>query len=165
MRNKCGVLTIVGLAVLLGLLLAAGVASAAQPSATAVSGTWYWENTMWESMVLPKGGEVGHGEENGWWTGGLSGTSFDTFKAVFQPFGEGGFGIGTLWVNFDGAVNEVDGKLLMRLNFWAHGDGFMHGHWTIVKGADGLEGVSGGGTWIIGPEDILADYNGVVRMK
>jgi len=41
----------------------------------------------------------------------------------------------------------------------------MDGHWSIVKGWNGLEGVSGQGTflkWDGAPE---ADYSGVVEMK
>lgn len=161
--------TVVTLSLVLVLVLGLVPEAMAAPVRTAVAGTWAWENTAWESKALPNGdengfGEVGHGSEIATWTGGFSGTSVDTFKAVFQPNGEGGFGIGTLWVNFDGTVNDVDGKMLLRVTFWAHGDGTMIGHWTIVKGWDGLEGLSGQGTWSIG-DAVAADYNGVVLMK
>ena len=159
--------TLVALGLVLLLMLVLVPAATAASGRTAVSGTWYWEGTLAETMLLPNGGEIiFHAEENGWWTGGLSGTSFDTFHAVSQPKGEDDWlAIGTLWVNFEGTVNGVAGKMLMRVNFADRGDGFMDGHWSIVKGWDGLEGASGQGTWIIFYEDAAATYSGVVKMK
>ena len=162
--------TLVALGLVMLLMLVLVPAATAASGRTAVAGTWSWENTLYESMVLPNSGEIIYGEEVGAWTGGFGGDSFDTFKAVYQPNGEnGGFFVGALWVNFDGAVNGVSGKMLMRVNFADRNAGFMDGHWSIVKGWDGLEGVSGQGTWIIhyGLDwvDEAADYSGVVKMK
>jgi hypothetical protein len=164
MAKKRSALVALGLVMLLMLVLVP--AATAASGRTAVSGTWSWENTLYEPKLLPSGGEVAYGEEIGAWEGDISGTSFDTFKAVYQPKGEDDwFFVGTLWVNFEGTVNGVTGKMLMRVNFADRGDGFMDGHWSIVKGWDGLKGVSGQGTWIIFYEDAAATYSGVVKMK
>lgn len=156
--------TFATLGLVLVLVLAFVPAAIAAPEQSAVEGTWAWVNTLWEPRALPNGAEIGYGEEIGTWTGGFSGTSFDTFKAVFQP-GGGGFGVGTLWVYFDGEVNGTDGEMLMRITFLTHNDGSMSGQWAIVKGWDGLEGLSGHGSWIIEGDEAAADYSGVVQMK
>jgi hypothetical protein len=163
MTKTRSALVALGLVMLLMLVLVP--AATAASGRTAVSGTWSWETDLWEQKDLPSGGATIYGEETGTWEGGFSGTSFDTFKAVFQPSGESGFFVGTLWVNFEGTVNGVTGQMLMRVNFADRGDGFMDGHWSIVKGWNGLEGVSGQGTWIIFYEDAAATYGGVVKMK
>jgi hypothetical protein len=164
MAKTRSALVALGLVMLLMLVLVP--AATAASGRRAVSGTWSWENTLYEPKFLPSGGEVAYGEEIGAWEGDISGTSFDTFTAVYQPKSEDDwFFVGTLWVNFEGTVNGDTGKMLMRVNFADRGDGFMDGHWSIVKGWDGLEGVSGQGTWIIGYEDAAAVYSGVVKMK
>jgi len=161
--------TLVALGLVLLLMLVLVPAATAAAGRTAVSGTWFWENTLAEWKDLPSGGQIIYGEEIGEWTGGISGTSFDTFKAVYQPKGEDDWlFVGTLWVNFEGMVNGVSGKMLLRVNFADRGDWFMDGHWSIVKGWDGLEGVSGQGTWIqwYDVEPVPpATYNGMVKMK
>jgi hypothetical protein len=161
--------TLVALVLVMLLMLVLVPAATAASGRTAVAGTWGWVNTLAEVKDLPSGGQVIYGEETGTWTGNISGTSFDTFKAVFQPKGEDDWlFVGTLWVNFEGTVNGVSGEMLMRVNFADRGDGFMDGHWSIVKGWDGLEGVSGQGTWIqwYDVEPVPpAVYSGVVKMK
>jgi len=158
--------TLVALGLVMLLMLVLVPAATAASGRTAVSGTWSWVTTQFEAKDLPTGGVTFYGAEDATWTGGFSGTSFDTFKGVYQPKGANGeFEIGTLWANFDGTVNGVTGKMLMRVNFANRGNGFMDGHWSIVKGWNGLEGVSGQGTflkWDGAPE---ADYSGVVEMK
>lgn len=159
---------LVALALVMLLMLVLVPAATAASGRTEVAGTWSWVNTKFEPRLLPSGGANIYGEEIGAWTGGISGTSFDTFKAVFQPNDELGFFVGTLWVNFEGTVNGVEGKMLMRVNFFDGGDGFMDGHWSIVKGWDGLEGVSGQGTWIIwyNVDPVPpAEYSGMVKLK
>jgi hypothetical protein len=167
MTKTRSALVALGLVMLLMLVLVP--AATAASGRTAVAGTWSWEGVA-EVRDLPSGGQIINGQEDGVWTGSFSGDSFDTFKAVFQPNGEnGGFVVGTLWANFVGAVNGVNGKLLIRVNYADRNAGFMDGHWSIVKGWDGLEGVSGQGTWIIhyGTDwvDEAADYIGVVKMR
>ena len=77
--------------------------------------------------------------------------------------------VGPLLGELQWAVNGVNGKLLIHVNYADRNAGFMDGHWSIVKGWDGLEGVSGQGTWIIhyGTDwvDEAADYIGVVKMR
>jgi hypothetical protein len=159
--------TVVVLGLVMLLMLVLVPAATAASGRTAVSGEWSWVNTLAEVKALPNGGEIYYyAEEDGTWTGDISGASVDTFRAVFQPKGEDDWlFIGNLWVNFEGTVNGVAGEMLMRVTFADRGDGFMDGHWSIVKGWDGLEGVSGQGTWIIYYDDPAATYSGMVKMK
>ena len=163
MKKMSSAFVTLGLVIVLILVLAP--AATAASGRTAVSGTWTWENTLWDAMDLPTGGQVGYGEEIGVWTGAFAGSSFDTFNGVYQPQGGGGeLFVGTLWIHFDGKVNGVSGKMLMRVTFKGGGPvPGMDGQWTIVKGWDGLGGLSGSGTWYI-REEGPAHHTGMVRM-
>jgi len=156
-------------ALLLGLvvvLIFAFVPSAGAGERIAASGTWTWVTIGGESVDLPSGGShITYAEEIGTWDGTFSGTSLDTFRAEFSP---GRVFNGTLWIYFDGMVNGVDGKMLMRFTF--QGDPManpMWGRWAIVKGSDGLEGVSGSGTWYSDFDaegNYVAEYTGTIQM-
>jgi hypothetical protein len=147
-------------------LLFAFVPAAGAGRGTEASGTWTWVNTGVEAAELPNGGtHITYATEIGTWGGTFTGTSLDTFRAEFSP---GPIYNGTLWIEFEGTVNGVSGTMLMRVTFHGIGDP-MWGHWAIVKGSDGLEGLSGSGTWTSdwADEEMLdyvGHYTGTIRM-
>lgn len=161
-------------AILLALTLVGALVFAFAPAAGAsegieASGTWRWVGTGAEVKELPNGGvHFTHATENGTWDGTFSGTSLDTGRAEISP---GPVLNGVLLIEFEGTVNGIPGTMLMRVTF--HGDPMaapMWGRWAIVKGADGLEGVSGSGTWYsdfvdAGMQDYAAEYTGTIRMR
>lgn len=153
---------------IVGVLIFAFVPTAGAGEGIEASGTWRWVGTGADVKVLPNGGvHFTNATEIGTWDGTFSGTSLDTGHAEISP---GPVLNGILWVEFEGTVNGVAGTMLMRVAF--HGDPMaapMWGHWSIVKGTDGLEGVSGSGTWyadVVDAEtqDYAAEYTGTIRM-
>ena len=161
MKRTLRTLLLLGLA---AILVFAFVPAAAGGERIEASGTWTWVNTGVEWVDLPNGGtHITYGEEIGTWGGTFSGTSLDTFKAEFSP---GPIYNGTLWIYFDGTVAGEEGTMLMRFTFHGRGDP-MWGHWAIVKGSDGLEGISGSGTWssdFVDEENYVAEYTGTIQM-
>jgi len=107
---------------------------------------WSWEGDTWIERDHPNGSFMAMGDENGVWTGTISGPSHEDFVAQWDKAGDLR---ATLWSTFTGAeVNGAHGDMTMRISCVAPADGsFFGGEWKILTGTEGLTHVRGEGTW------------------
>jgi hypothetical protein len=98
------------------------------------------------------------------WSGGLAGTSHDTFSGVFT---RSGVATALITANFTGSVlGSSSGTMVLTITVLIAPDGTEDGSWVIKHGTAGLLGLHGHGTWSFagGEGDCsMATYEGVVH--
>lgn len=155
MRKKVLVLSMITITILSMLLIPAVLTKKGLNCPTYVEGVWTYMPQILDALPCENDDWILETDEEGWFEGGLTGTSYDYPCTVVVHSATYDNGDINGWesryytgiVNYEGLVGDISGRLKMIVVGKQIGFGDWHGTWRIVKGYGLLAHVQGFGTW------------------